>query len=146
VNLKGKFNVPIGTKKDVIYDTDEFEKVAKLLRNAKLLHENFEQIIEKAGEGDFVFVDPPYTVQHNQNNFIKYNEKLFHWDDQIKLRDCVVRAKKRGAHIVVTNAYHKSIRALYEGVGEFRQVKRHSVLAADAARRKVRSELVVIID
>ena len=38
---------------------------------------DFEEIVIIASDGDFVFADPPYTVKHNANGFIKYNEKLF---------------------------------------------------------------------
>lgn len=145
VNLKGEFNVPIGTKQDVIMESDDFEGVARALQGAKVLHSDFESIIARAKKGDLVFVDPPYTVQHNLNNFIKYNERLFHWNDQIRLRNCVIRAKARGAQIIVSNAYHKSVRVLYGAFGELHRVKRHSILAADSARRKVCEELIVII-
>jgi DNA adenine methylase len=145
VNLKGEFNVPIGTKKDVIYAADDFKKISQLLQNVRLLHGDFEQIIDQATKGDFVFVDPPYTVQHNSNNFIKYNENLFHWQDQIRLRDCVYRAKGRGAQVIVTNACHKSVKRLYEDIGVLVRVKRHSVLAADASKRKICDELLIVV-
>jgi len=145
VNLQGEFNVPIGTKKDVVYDTDDFAAVAKLLQNAEIINSDFEKIINRAAKNDLVFVDPPYTVQHNQNNFIKYNEKLFHWEDQVRLRDSILRAKNRGATVIVTNAYHKSIRELYKNIGKLKQVKRHSILAANSARRRMCSELVVVV-
>jgi DNA adenine methylase len=48
---------------------------------------------------DLLFVDPPYTVRHDNNGFIKYNEQLFSWDDQLRLRDAVLRAKERGARL-----------------------------------------------
>jgi len=93
----------------------------------------------QAGEGDFVFVDPPYTVAHDNNGFVKYNEHIFSWDDQVRLRDCVVNARRRGAGILVLNAAHASIRELYEPCGYIHEVHRQSVLAGTAsARRPVR--------
>ena len=71
VNLNGEFNVPIGTKKNVILETDNFELISDMLKNAEILVEDFEVIIDKAGENDLVFIDPPYTVKHNHNNFVK---------------------------------------------------------------------------
>lgn len=38
---------------------------------------DFEIIIDEAKKRDFIFVDPPYTVKHNLNGFISYNEKFF---------------------------------------------------------------------
>lgn len=143
VNLRGEFNVPKGTKTDVILHTDDFAAIAKLLQRATLIHSDFEPIVDKAGRNDFVFVDPPYTVKHNFNNFIKYNEKLFSWDDQIRLKECLVRAKARGAIIVVTNAFHDSIKELYRDFGRFVKLTRSSVIAASASYRKECEELVI---
>lgn len=145
VNLQGTFNVPIGTKTKVVFDTDDFESVSKLLKNAKLCVGDFESVMSLAGSNDLVFIDPPYTVKHNLNGFVKYNETLFNWDDQVRLRDAIVLAKDRGASIVLTNAYHKSIKQLYKNVGTQRRLQRHSVLAADSSRRKVCDELVVLV-
>lgn len=143
VNLKGKFNVPIGTKSSVLTDADDFEALSKLLSMAEILVSDFEHVVNQASKGDFLFVDPPYTVKHNLNGFIKYNERLFSWDDQIRLRDSLVRAKERGASIVLTNANHASVRELYKASFELNTVTRHSVIAADSSKRKKCEELIV---
>ena len=145
VNLKGDFNVPLGTKTNVILESDNFEAVAALLKNVELQATDFEKIIDRAGQGDLIFVDPPYTVKHNLNGFIKYNETLFTWKDQIRLRDSVVRAKSRGASVLLTNAYHNSVKSLYNGVGKQHRLKRNSVLAADSKNRKECEELLVFL-
>lgn len=143
VNLGGKFNVPIGTKKNVILDTDDFESVAMLLQGAELVSGDFESVISRASVGDFVFVDPPYTVKHNYNGFVKYNESIFSWDDQLRLRDSVKSAASRGAKILVTNACHDSIREIYEDVGELIVVDRASVIAGKSAARGRYEEMVI---
>lgn len=143
VNLKGEFNVPIGTKKDVVYDTDDFEGISNFLQNVHLKIEDFEKIIDQAAAGDFVFIDPPYTVCHNNNGFLKYNEKIFSWEDQLRLKDAVWRAKNRGAKILILNAGHSSIAQIYEGFGSVQEFGRASVLAASAKHRKQVSELAI---
>lgn len=143
VNLRGEFNVPIGTKSSVLLDTDDFGSISKLLVNVELCVSDFENIINRAGPDDFVFIDPPYTVKHNLNGFIKYNENLFSWDDQERLRDAVIRAKNRGAAVLLSNAYHRSIRELYKGIGTQKVLTRSSVLAADSENRGKYKELVI---
>jgi len=143
VNLKGKFNVPVGTKKNVILDTDDFEYTSKILQSAELYSEDFEKIIEKSSCGDLLFVDPPYTVKHNFNNFVKYNEKLFSWEDQIRLRNCLLRAKERGAHVFVTNAHHDSVKKLYKGNFNLSSVQRNSLIASESNRRGKIQELFI---
>lgn len=135
VNLAGKFNVPRGTKQIVIYADEDFSEASRLLKTADIACRDFEETVNSAGRGDFVFVDPPYTVKHNLNGFVKYNEKLFSWEDQVRLRDALVRAVSRGAFVAMTNADHESVRELYEGKLEYRPLTRTSVLAASASKR-----------
>lgn len=143
VNLKGDFNVPRGTKNSVMLDTDNFEKVAKFLSKSKILCQDFEHTISMAGKDDFIFVDPPYTVKHNLNGFVKYNERIFSWNDQIRLRDALLGAKNRGAKITITNADHQSIRELYQGHGEIIRMERSSVIAAKSKYRNLTTEILV---
>jgi DNA adenine methylase len=82
VNVNGMFNVPIGGKTSVLLDTDDFTATARALRRATLRPGDFEHLIERATAGDLVFADPPYTVRHNNNGFVRYNEKMFSWADQ----------------------------------------------------------------
>lgn len=142
VNLKGEFNVPIGTKDTVVFDGEKFTEFAAALAGAEIICRDFEGTINSTKEGDFLFVDPPYTVQHNLNGFIKYNEKIFSWADQIRLRDAVKAAISRKVSVVVTNADHASIQALYDGVGEYRSLARFSVLSGDSSKRGQTSEAI----
>lgn len=141
VNLQGEFNVPKGTKDSVVLATDNFGNLARLLKKATILCQDFEQTLDAAKPGDFAFVDPPYTVAHNNNGFVKYNQNLFSWDDQIRLRDAVTRAVTRGVKVLVTNAAHKSVMSLYKGFEQI-IVDRAGVIAGDASMRGRYQELV----
>jgi DNA adenine methylase len=144
VNRKGQFNVPIGERREVVRDTDDFDAVAKLLMDAEIRQEDFEILVNLADSGDLVFLDPPYTVRHNKNGFIKYNEHLFSWDDQERLATAATHACERGAHVVVTNASHPTVRNLYsEELFTFRQVSRYSSISASAESRKHFDELII---
>lgn len=143
VNLKGEFNVPIGTKTNVVLGTDDFEGVSRLLKGATLAHLDFEKVIDQAQEGDLIFADPPYTVKHNFNGFVKYNEKMFHWDDQVRLSECLIRASGRGCLIFLTNANHPSIVELYENDFDLSPMKRSSRIAASSSNRGMYEELVI---
>jgi DNA adenine methylase len=143
VNKLGKFNVPKGTKQSVILDTDCFSVTSRLLRNAILLDGDFEKIIDQAKERDLLFIDPPYTVRHNNNSFIEYNEKLFSWADQKRLFISLKRAKERNVLIVSTNANSKSIRKLYGGTFKTKVVSRHSVISSKSESRGKFEELII---
>lgn len=144
VNLQGRFNVPKGTKNCVVMDSDNFERIADLLQETELRIADFETLIDEARHDDFVFADPPYTVRHNFNGFVKYNEILFSWEDQERLAHALARARDRGVKIVSTNANHSSIRTLYETLGfEIRSLSRFSSISATPKSRRQFEELVV---
>lgn len=139
VNLKGQFNVPIGTKSKV-FDPDEcFLEVAKRLKNADISCCDFAETIDKATANDFLFVDPPYTVRHNENGFLKYNETIFSWADQVRLHNSLKDAADRGTSIVITNADHPSLHELYADF-QYRKLFRSSVLAGKNSGRGQTSE------
>lgn len=146
VNLRGEFNVPIGTKTSVNLDTDDFGAISRLLKKATIRSADFESTIDQAEVGDFLFVDPPYITRHNFNGFAKYNDKIFSWEDQERLAEAVKRAARRGSKILMTNADHPTVRGLYRGIGQKISVQRHSVLAADSQNRGPTTELAVIIN
>lgn len=143
VNLKGEFNVPIGTKSNVILDSDNFESIALQLKGVTLSASDFEKVVNRARSGDFVFADPPYTVKHNLNGFVKYNEKIFRWDDQIRLSECLRRAADRGVLVLTTNANHPSIVELYKDHFSVTPVIRRSVIAARSEYRGYFDELII---
>ena len=143
VNQEGRFNVPRGTKDSVILPTDQFKETAKSLQNADLECCDFEESINKVGRDDFVFIDPPYTVKHNFNGFIKYNERLFSWLDQERLHACAKAAVSRGAKVIVTNANHESVWELYSDFPQKIIAPRESVLAADKSSRNRVQELII---
>jgi len=144
VNLAGRFNVPIGTKVYELRDLGEFEKWSTRLRNAEILLADFEETIDACGNGDFIFADPPYTVNHNSNGFIEYNEKIFSWDDQVRLHESLLRAAQRGAHFTLTNADHSTIRELYTGC-KIRTVERGSEMAGSTNARGRTTEVVITL-
>ena len=144
VNQRGEFNVPRGTKNAVLLPTDNPPLLSKTLKNTELIWSDFEMPIDCAGRGDLVYVDPPYTVKHNFNGFVKYNEFIFSWSDQERLARSLRRARKRGAFVVVSNADHPSVRSLYEPDFVVEQVARNSVLSGDADFRCLTSELLII--
>ena len=52
------------------------------------------------------------------NDFVKYNETIFSWQDQIRLRKVISKSIDRGAKVLITNASHKSKEELYKGCGK----------------------------
>ena len=124
-------------------DTDDFQAISGALREAELSAQDFEKTLSEAGEGDLVYVDPPYTVNHSHNGFGKYNEEIFSWDDQKRLKEAVLNAIERGAKVAVSNADHASIRELYEDVGKIESISRKSVISGDPEYRGDVEEVLI---
>ena len=82
-----------------------------------------------------MFLDPPYTVAHNSNGFVKYNDRLFLFKDQERLSDLIDHVRDRGAYYVMTNAAHASIAELFEkGDRRVDTSRRNNVGGRSAAR------------
>lgn len=142
VNLAGRFNVPIGTKAFELRDPNEFARWSSMLQTADVFLADFEETIALCGEGDLIFADPPYTVNHNKNGFIEYNEKIFRWEDQVRLRDCLFAARDRGAQFVLTNADHPAVHDLYLDCSRC-TVERGSEMASRNSARGKTSEVLI---
>jgi DNA adenine methylase len=142
VNLRGEFNVPYGHKTHLsICDEVRLASVANALRHAQLVVADFEEATMKARSGDLVYFDPPYTVAHAHNGFLKYNERIFSWDDQIRLSKHAHLLASRGCHVVASNADHPSVRTLYSAF-QGKSIQRVSRIAASAAHRGRVTEMV----
>lgn len=142
VNLRGEFNVPYGYKTHLsTIDEDALYGASSALKGAELRAGDFENTTRSAGDGDVVYFDPPYTVAHQNNGFVKYNERIFSWPDQLRLADYARNLAKRGCSVIVSNADHDSIHNLYKGFN-CQIITRPSVIAASSAYRKTISECI----
>ena len=141
-NLLGQFNVPIGTKPSASLSTDDFGAVASALQRATVVTSDFEPTVDTSEAGDFLYVDPPYVTKHNYNGFAKYNRQIFSWSDQERLAKAVIRANQRGVSIVVSNADHTDVRALYMGHFRIQSLTRSTVIASKSCHRGKTTEMV----
>ena len=143
-NLNGVYNVPYGHKKyKALFDYDNFLQASRLLQGVILKTCDFAKAISNVKENDLVFLDPPYTIAHENNGFVKYNQKIFSWDDQIRLKEAVENINSKKAFFVLTNAYHKSIRDLYQNIGVSERLERFSVVGGSNAKRDKFHEIII---
>lgn len=143
VNLKGEYNVPYGNRTNTkTPDREWLEEVSERLQGVELHGRSFEISLGDVNEGDLVFLDPPYTVAHNNNGFVKYNQHLFSFDDQILLAKSIKDVAERGASFILTNAAHKSIDELFSPLGRRMTVARKNVIGGANASRGRADEYV----
>lgn len=136
VNLQGRYNVPYGFRSIDFFNPENLRQVSNALKNVKFLKEDFGIVLNNVNENDLVFLDPPYTVTHNENGFIKYNNKLFSQDDQIRLSDTINIIKEKGAFYILTNAAHKYVKEVFvKEKDKLIEVERASLIGGKNAKR-----------
>lgn len=141
VNMQGKFNVPYCHNPNaLIYKKDHLRSVVRKLRTATIQTHDFECISDNVKKNDLVFLDPPYTVGHDNNGFLEYNTKLFSWADQERLASLVDYLNSKGAYYIVTNAAHESIKKLYKNLGNRFEIERTSTITSIISKRSLTTE------
>lgn len=143
VNLQGHYNVPYGNRKFLqIPDLDHLVAVSDRLQRTGLTHGDFESCLRRVRSGDLVFLDPPYTVAHTNNGFIRYNQRLFAFDDQVRLLSIIKEIDNIGAYYILTNAAHDSIRELFNPTKRCIELTRRSAISGTLASRGSARELL----
>lgn len=147
LNRDGEFNVPFGGGKRtpaILWHSDLVRTASVALRRVSLQAADFAHVIGRARGGDVVYCDPTYTVAHENNGFVRYNERNFSWVDQQRLATAAKRARSKGATVIITNAHHKSILALYDGA-TVRGIQRVSCVSASAVHRRTVHEYLIVL-
>lgn len=144
-NRRGHFNVPWGRyKKPALYIPESLRRAALVLRAyvQRLSVEPFDQALERAQAGDFVYLDPPYVPLSSTSNFTAYTKEGFGPGDQKRLADLCRDLDRRGVLFMLSNSDTPVVRDLYQGF-DIRQVwARRSINAYGDGRGPV-AEVVV---
>jgi DNA adenine methylase len=94
---------------------DNITKIHNFLNNrhGKIYNKDYKTILEKAHNGDFVFLDPPYIENHNYS--FKYNkdEKLS-YDFLIELYNEVKKLDEKNIKWIMTQANTKDVKQIFE--------------------------------
>jgi len=143
VNLKGQYNVPYGYRQKKFLEPDNLRLVSETLRDAIFSKEHFTDTLFKIRKGDLVFLDPPYTITHNNNGFFKYNQKLFSLRNQYELSEMIDSIKEIGAYYILTNAGHDKVREIFDKGDNIKEFKRASLIGGINAKRGKYEELMM---
>ena len=142
VNLKGEYNVPYGFREKEFLNEKTLLDVSNALQNAILRYGDFDLVRQNIKPNDLVFLDPPYTVSHNNNGFIKYNQKIFSLEDQIRLNSLIQYIKKIGAYYILTNAAHETIKEIFNNGDWCIELNRASLIGGINAKRGQTKEYI----
>jgi DNA adenine methylase len=147
VNRNGDFNVPYGGGERtprILVESEILGDASKALSSTKVICQDFESAMSKASAGDVIYCDPTYTVAHNNNGFVRYNERNFSWDDQKRLARVAHACSKKGATVFLSNAVHPSITKLYKSAEVHTFARFSGVSTLPHARRTISEQLIVL--
>ena len=145
VNRSGQFNVPFGRSRTAprLYSEANLRRIAALLAGAELVVAPYQQTLDRARRGDFVYFDPPYHPLSATSNFTAYTAAAFDAGDQRELARWYRLLDDRGCKLMLSNSSAPLIRELY---ADFRveEVQAHRMINSDAGARGAITELVVL--
>jgi len=148
VNKKGKFNVPFGRySKPKICDEENLRNANKVLQGVDIKLQKYENVLDLAKKGDFIYLDPPYYPLSKTSNFTSYNADCFLEKEQEKLRDVFLELDKKGCFVMLSNSDTDFIREIYSEKSEkirIVPVQAGRSINSNASRRGKISELVIL--
>jgi len=115
VNSKNEFNVPFGKKTKVnTYEGNNLTIINDYLKSNDIILSNidFEESVNTAKKGDFIYFDPPYDS--DTSTFNSYTEDGFGKDEQRRLAKVYKELDKKGCYIMLSNHNTSLVQELYK--------------------------------
>lgn len=141
-NLDGKFNVPYGGERSGNFPTlSEISSASKVLRNARLIGGSFEKVLAEVKSGDFVYLDPPYSIA-NRRVFNNYSNDVFGLNNLTILRCELERLNRNGIPFLLSYGLSKEGLTLAKGF-RIRHKTVQRQISGFATYRKTAREMLV---
>lgn len=141
-NAKGQFNVPYGgVKSGSLPSKALFTKCSRTLGSARLMCADFEKVLNRTEPGDFVYMDPPFTVR-SKRIFNEYAPVLFSFKDLKRLRTCMETMASRKIRFVVSYADSEEADLLVKGF-DYTTVTVRRNIAGFADSRRCSQEILI---
>jgi len=114
-NSKGNFNIGYGgEERRWVITRDRIFELSQRLRKTTIIHSDFEAILDRCNDDDFIFLDPPYKPGEKELVEAHYVNGDFSFQDQIRLANKIRNISKiYGVSWLMTNSAHPEICELY---------------------------------
>jgi DNA adenine methylase len=140
-NLRGEFNVPMGTRLGEYFSKDDLVSCSELLQRTTLVAGDFVKTLERVKAGDFVYLDPPYAVT-SRRIFREYGRKTFDTTDIPRLSECLAAIVAQRADFLVSYADCAEARALAHKWHSVRLPTRRHIAGFAGDRKKAYEWLI----
>jgi len=142
VNASGKFNVPIGSYKNPgICQEETLRSISKLLAEVEVKNQSFEKVLNDAGAGDFVYLDPPYYPL-KKSSFTTYAKDKFLDEEQKQLFKTFKKLDKKGCLVMHSNSDTQFIKDLYSDYNIQFVDARRSINSKSSGRGKIKEVVI----
>ena len=146
-NRSGGFNVPFGKYDSPKCPVDEMRFFHKYFEGKEVLFNSLsfehESLYSSLGEGDVLYMDPPYVPATETANFTSYATEGFTHEQQVKLSNIAEELSSKGVKVIISNHDVPITRELYKNAKIYGiQVTR--TISAKSSSRKKASELIAV--
>jgi DNA adenine methylase len=100
-NLSGEFNVPMGSRTGGIPSELRFLHCAEALNTADLYSGDFETVFSHLKDGDFLYIDPPYSKPGSKHGG-EYGPISFQYSDIERLLSFLNRSEQLGVNFLLS--------------------------------------------
>lgn len=141
-NRSGEFNVPYAPQRTgQLPSLEHLRECSVLLRRSELVCADFERTLSKCKLGDFVYMDPPFSVSARRT-FAEYGAEVFGGGDLDRLSSALRELDRKRVQFLVSYADCTEGRALASD-WTVRRCKTRRNIAGFTASRRTDTELLI---
>ncbi|HEY9298336.1 MAG TPA: DNA adenine methylase, partial [Phormidium sp.] len=107
-----------------------------------ILNLDFQEAVQEAKKGDFIYLDPPYDPVSPSANFTEYDKVGFGRKEQIRLKQTFDDLTSRGCYVLLSNAYTDFIVDLYKDYKQTQVPASRAINSKADKRGKIKEILV----
>jgi len=121
-NPDGNFNVGYGgEERRWVITHKNIVELSRRFKKTKVFQADFEKVLERVGDGDFLFLDPPYKPGEKEMREVHYINGKFAFDEQVRLSNKLKEiSENKKVKWLMTNSSHPDICGLYK---DFKLIK-----------------------
>jgi len=137
------YNVPFGhyKKTPAIISKSEIDKFSTLIKDVVFIDADFNESINNATQGDFVYLDPPYAPQ-NRKSFVGYTENGFDINLHKKLFKLTKALTTNNIKFAMSNANVELVKKSFEGY-VFKEISARRAIHSKNPAAKTTDVLIV---
>jgi DNA adenine methylase len=142
-NLRGRFNVPRGSKTGNMPSKSEIAYAGRLLEDADIVCGDFEKTIDRVRFGDFVYLDPPYYGSAATAGGMYGTGSATGRDLLTRVITQLERLSDVGASWILSYPRRKALSDIINKSARTKHMRVLRTIAASVGRRGVQRELLI---